>query len=86
MVLFCYPAVGTHYQLRHVVVIIVHNLHTYRFDYSTELVLVQKLIFVFFCLVFRKGQGGRFASEPAGGLTSLTTPPYGPGFKVRSDL
>jgi len=34
----------------------------------------------------RKGQGGRFASEPAGGLTSLKTPPYGPGFKVRSDL
>lgn len=34
----------------------------------------------------RSGQGSRFASEPAGGLTSLTTPPYGPGFKVRSDL
>lgn len=34
----------------------------------------------------RKGQGERFASEPCGGLTSLTTTPYGPGFKVRSDL
>lgn len=31
-------------------------------------------------------RSGRFASEPAGGLTSLTEPPYGPGFKVRSDL
>lgn len=34
----------------------------------------------------RSGQGGRFASEPAGGLTSLNTPPPGPGFKIRSDL
>jgi len=34
----------------------------------------------------RSGQGGRYASEPAGGLTSLTTPPTGPGFKCRSDL
>jgi NADH dehydrogenase (ubiquinone) flavoprotein 2 len=34
----------------------------------------------------RNGQGGRFASEPAGGLTSLKSAPYGPGFKVRSDL
>jgi NADH dehydrogenase (ubiquinone) flavoprotein 2 len=31
-------------------------------------------------------RNGRFASEPAGGLTTLTTPPYGPGFRVRSDL
>lgn len=31
-------------------------------------------------------RSGRFASEPAGGLTSLKSPPYGPGFKVRSDL
>ncbi|CAG0920595.1 unnamed protein product [Notodromas monacha] len=29
---------------------------------------------------------GRFSCEPAGGLTSLTEEPYGPGFKVRSDL
>eukprot|EP00128_Syssomonas_multiformis_P018733 Colp12_sorted_trinity150504_noHs@16003 len=29
---------------------------------------------------------GRFAAEPAGGLTSLTSEPYGPGFKVRADL
>lgn len=29
---------------------------------------------------------GRKAGEPAGGLTSLTEPPTGPGFKVRSDL
>lgn len=29
---------------------------------------------------------GRKASEPAGGLTCLTEPPKGPGFKVRSDL
>lgn len=28
----------------------------------------------------------RFACEPIGGLTSLTTPPYGPGFGVRDDL
>lgn len=28
-------------------------------------------------------RNGRFAAEPAGGLTSLTTPPPGPGFKVR---
>jgi len=34
----------------------------------------------------QSGQGGRFASEPSGGLTSLTEPPYGPGFKCRSDL
>ncbi|CAH8861539.1 unnamed protein product [Trichobilharzia szidati] len=34
----------------------------------------------------QSGQGGRFASEPKGGLTSLTTDPKGPGFKVRSDL
>jgi len=31
-------------------------------------------------------RSSRLASEPAGGLTSLTEPPYGPGFKVRSDL
>jgi len=29
---------------------------------------------------------GRKASEPAGSLTSLSEPPKGPGFKVRSDL
>lgn len=29
---------------------------------------------------------GRKSSEPVGGLTSLKTPPPGPGFKVRSDL
>jgi NADH dehydrogenase (ubiquinone) flavoprotein 2 len=34
----------------------------------------------------QSGQGGRFASEPAGGLTSLKETPYGPGFKCRSDL
>lgn len=28
----------------------------------------------------------RFAADPAGGLTSLKTPPPGPGFKIRSDL
>ena len=28
----------------------------------------------------------RFAAEPATGLTSLTTPPPGPGEGVRSDL
>lgn len=28
----------------------------------------------------------RFAADPAGGLTSLTTPPPGPGFGIRSDL
>ncbi|CAG5896447.1 unnamed protein product [Menidia menidia] len=31
-------------------------------------------------------RGGRFSCEPAGGLTSLTEPPKGPGFGVRSDL
>ena len=31
-------------------------------------------------------KSGRFSCEPAGGLTSLTTPPTGPGFKVREDL
>ncbi|XP_065665240.1 NADH dehydrogenase [ubiquinone] flavoprotein 2, mitochondrial [Hydra vulgaris] len=31
-------------------------------------------------------RSGRFASEPAGGLTSLTTPPRGPGFKLQSGL
>jgi len=34
----------------------------------------------------QSGQGGRFASEPAGGLTSLTEQPYGPGFKCRKDI
>lgn len=34
----------------------------------------------------RSGEGGRFASEPAGGLTSLKGTPTGPGFGVRSDL
>ncbi|CAH3020434.1 unnamed protein product [Porites evermanni] len=31
-------------------------------------------------------RSGRFCCEPAGGLTSLTEPPKGPGFGVRSDL
>merc|ERR1711917_143291 len=31
-------------------------------------------------------RSGRYASEPLGGLTSLTTPPTGPGFGVRDDL
>ncbi|KAK8734072.1 hypothetical protein OTU49_006001 [Cherax quadricarinatus] len=31
-------------------------------------------------------RNGRFAAEPLGGLTSLTGPPPGPGFKVRDDL
>lgn len=31
-------------------------------------------------------RSGRFAAEPAGGLTSLTSEPYGPGFRVRDDL
>ncbi|KAJ1536718.1 hypothetical protein HK096_008476 [Nowakowskiella sp. JEL0078] len=31
-------------------------------------------------------QGNRRTCEPAGGLTSLLTPPGGPGFMVRSDL
>ncbi len=31
-------------------------------------------------------RNGRFAAEPIGGLTSLTSPPYGPGFGVRDDL
>lgn len=31
-------------------------------------------------------RSGRFSCEPADGLTSLTEPPYGPGFKVRTDL
>ncbi|KAF7692526.1 NADH dehydrogenase [ubiquinone] flavoprotein 2, mitochondrial [Silurus meridionalis] len=31
-------------------------------------------------------RSGRFSCEPAGGLTSLTGPPPGPGFGVRPDL
>ncbi|CAG0880540.1 unnamed protein product [Darwinula stevensoni] len=31
-------------------------------------------------------RNGRYASEPLAGLTSLKEEPYGPGFKVRSDL
>ncbi|KAF4076521.1 hypothetical protein AMELA_G00215980 [Ameiurus melas] len=31
-------------------------------------------------------RNGRFSCEPAGGLTSLTGPPPGPGFGVRPDL
>ncbi|XP_061775667.1 NADH dehydrogenase [ubiquinone] flavoprotein 2, mitochondrial [Nerophis ophidion] len=31
-------------------------------------------------------RSGRFSCEPAGGLTSLTEPPKGPGFGVRPDL
>ncbi|XP_041376342.1 NADH dehydrogenase [ubiquinone] flavoprotein 2, mitochondrial-like [Gigantopelta aegis] len=34
----------------------------------------------------QSGQDWRFASEPKGGLTSLTEPPKGPGFGCRSDL
>jgi len=34
----------------------------------------------------RSGQDHRFSSEPKGGLTSLTTPHPGPGFKCRPDL
>ncbi|TPP61037.1 NADH-ubiquinone oxidoreductase subunit [Fasciola gigantica] len=34
----------------------------------------------------QSGQGGRLAAEPKNGLTSLTTEPYGPGFKVQSGL
>lgn len=34
----------------------------------------------------RSGQDGRFASEPKGGLTSLSAPPPGPGFGCRADL
>lgn len=31
-------------------------------------------------------QSGRFTCENSNGLTSLTTPPTGPGFGVREDL
>ena len=31
-------------------------------------------------------RSGRFSAEPAGGLTSLTEPPRGPGFGVQADL
>jgi len=31
-------------------------------------------------------RNGRFASEPLGGLTSLTSEPPGPGFGVQSGL
>lgn len=31
-------------------------------------------------------RNGRYAAEPVGGLTTLTTTPYGPGFGVRDDL
>nr|XP_014122296.1 NADH dehydrogenase [ubiquinone] flavoprotein 2, mitochondrial [Zonotrichia albicollis] len=39
------------------------------------------------CKVPKPGpRSGRFSCEPAGGLTSLTEPPKGPGFGVRDDL
>ncbi|CAL4133594.1 unnamed protein product [Meganyctiphanes norvegica] len=31
-------------------------------------------------------RSGRYAAEPLGGLTSLTSPPTGPGYMVRDDL
>lgn len=31
-------------------------------------------------------RSGRFSAEPRAGLTSLTEPPKGPGFGMRSDL
>ena len=31
-------------------------------------------------------RSGRYAAEPFGELTSLTEPPKGPGFGIRSDL
>ncbi len=31
-------------------------------------------------------RSGRFSCEPAGGLTSLTEPPKGPGFGVQAGL
>ncbi|KAK7114821.1 NADH dehydrogenase [ubiquinone] flavoprotein 2, mitochondrial-like [Littorina saxatilis] len=34
----------------------------------------------------QSGQDHRFACEPKGGLTSLNTPPTGPGFACRADL
>ncbi|KAL3320146.1 NADH dehydrogenase [ubiquinone] flavoprotein 2, mitochondrial [Cichlidogyrus casuarinus] len=34
----------------------------------------------------QSGQNNRFACEPKGGLTSLTSDPPKPGFKVRADL
>ena len=34
----------------------------------------------------RGPRSGRYAAEPFGKLTSLSTPPVGPGFKVRKDL
>ncbi|XP_053402141.1 NADH dehydrogenase [ubiquinone] flavoprotein 2, mitochondrial-like [Mercenaria mercenaria] len=34
----------------------------------------------------QSGQGNRFSCEPKGGLTSLNSPPRGPGFGIRSDL
>ena len=40
--------------------------------------------FRFMC--FRSGQNNRFASEPKTGLTSLTSPPKGPGFGMQAGL
>lgn len=34
----------------------------------------------------QSGQNFRFACEPQGGMTSLTSPPTGPGFGMRADL
>jgi len=31
-------------------------------------------------------RSGRYAAEPFGGPTSLTSPPTGPGFGIRADL
>lgn len=46
----------------------------------------RELLTLSLSLSCRSGQGGRLASEPVGGLTSLKGEPPGPGFKVRSDL
>ena len=34
----------------------------------------------------RGPRSGRYAAEPFGKLTSLTSPPNGPGFGIRKDL
>lgn len=45
--------------------------------------LLKHLLIIYVTILYRSS---RYASEPMDGLTSLKEEPYGPGFKVRSDL
>lgn len=43
-------------------------------------------VLLLFCIDYLHFRNGRFAAEPLGELTSLTSEPPGPGFGIRSDL